>query len=730
MRFYHYCCKRSANNAQQSLNILIFVITSLLLLANKNDIMSNQLLSQTELPAFSQIKPEHVKPAVEQAIDHCKRVIAEVLANNTDYTWDSLVMPLEEADDRLSKLWSPVSHMNSVVNSDELREAYESCLPLLSEYSTFVGQHQGLYDAYQQLAQSSEYQQLDTAQKKVIDNTLRDFTLSGIALTGEDKKRYGEIVSRLSELSSTFSNHVLDATHAYQVHITNEDELSGLPDSAKEAAAALAQEQEQQGWLFTLDIPSYLPVMMYCDNAQLREKLYRGYVTRASDQGPNAGEYDNSAIMNELLALRHELAQLLGFSNYAEKSIVTKMTETTDEVINFLKDLAAKSHQQGLQELAELESFAVQEYQKSDLQPWDLPYYGEKLKQSRYAISDEELRPYFPEEKVVTGLFEVVKRLFGLNITQLSDIDTWHPDVKYYQVLDRDNQLRGHFYLDLYARAKKRGGAWMDDCVGRRQLANGDIQYPVAYLTCNFNKPVGDKPALFTHDEVVTLFHEFGHGIHHMLTQINASGVSGIDGVPWDAVELPSQFLENWCWQPQALAFISGHYQTGESLPQVMLDKMLAAKNFQSAMQMLRQLEFSLFDFKMHANYKPGNDNDNYIQQTLDSVRHQYSVVQAADFNRFQHGFGHIFAGGYAAGYYSYKWAEVLSADAFSRFEQEGIFNPEVGQDFLTHILEKGGSQQPSELFKGFRGRAPQIDALLRHSGIGATAVAEADQHI
>ncbi|MBA6348388.1 MULTISPECIES: oligopeptidase A [unclassified Colwellia] len=679
--------------------------------------MSNPLLTVSDLPQFSQIKPEHIKPAVEHAIAECKKVIAAVLEEKT-FTWANLVMPTDEADDTLSKLWSPVSHMNSVVNSDKLRDAYESCLPLLSEYSTFVGQHQGLYQAYQQFANSDEYSQLSIPQKKVIENALRDFKLSGIALNDNDKKRYGEIVTRLSELSSTFGNNVLDATHAYSVNITDKSELTGLPDSAIEAAAELAKEQEKQGWLFTLDIPSYLPVMTYCSNATLREQLYRGFVTRASDQGPNAGKFDNSDIMNELLLLRHELAQLLGFNNFAEKSIATKMASSTSEVLDFLENLAVKSKVQGQQDLDEVKAFAEKEFNQTDLQAWDLPYYSEKLKQSRYAISDEECRPYFPEEKVVAGLFEVVHRLFGMTINQVANIDTWHKDVKFYQVYDRDNNLRGRFYLDLYARAHKRGGAWMDDCKSRRELANGDIQYPVAYLTCNFNKPIGDKPALFTHDEVVTLFHEFGHGIHHMLTQINTSGVSGIDGVPWDAVELPSQFLENWCWQPEALAFISGHYQTGEPLPQAMLDKMLAAKNYQSAMQMLRQLEFSIFDFKMHKDYQPAQDNSGYIQQTLNQVREEYSVLKAADFNRFQHGFGHIFGGGYSAGYYSYKWAEVLSADAFSRFEEEGIFNPKVGNDFLTNILEKGGSQEPSVLFKAFRGREPEIDALLRHCGI------------
>ncbi|WDE12026.1 oligopeptidase A [Thalassomonas haliotis] len=678
--------------------------------------MSNPLLSLKGLPEFSKIKPEHVKPALEQAITTCKDTISRVLSENSSYSWDNLVAPINEADDLLGRLWSPVSHMNSVISSDELRQAYESCLPLLSEYGTFVGQHEGLFKAYQQISQSDEYQQLDTAQRKVIDNALRDFKLSGIALNAEDKKRYGEISTQLSELGSKFSNNVLDATHAFDVLISDESELAGLPQSALDAAKALAEAHEKSGWLFTLDIPSYLPVMMYCDNSELREKLYRAYVTRASEAGPNGGEFDNGAVMAELLKLRHELAQLLDFNNYAEKSLATKMAASTGEVLQFLEDLATKSKAQGQQEVKELHEFAEKEFGKTDLQAWDLPYYSEKLKQSRYAISDEDLRPYFPEATVVKGLFEVVHRLFGLSIEERSGVDVWHQDVKFYDVFDKDNNLRGSFYLDLYARAKKRGGAWMDDCVGRRALSDNAVQLPVAYLTCNFNQPIGDKPALFTHNEVVTLFHEFGHGIHHMLTQINAADVAGINGVPWDAVELPSQFLENWCWQPQALAFISGHYETGEPLPQEMLDKMLAAKNYQSAMQMLRQLEFSIFDFSMHANYDPAKGDE--IQQVLNQVREKYAVIKAPEFNRFQHSFGHIFGGGYAAGYYSYKWAEVLSADAFGRFEQEGIFNEQVGRDFLTNILEKGGSQEPSELFKAFRGREPQIDALLRHSGI------------
>jgi len=686
--------------------------------------MTNPLLAESSLPQFSKIKAEHVKPAVEQAIKDCRQMLEKLLAENTEYSWDNLIAPLDEVDDVLGKLWSPVSHLNSVKNSDELRDAYEACLPLLSEYGTFVGQHQPLFEAYQQIGNSSEFKQLDTAQQKVITNALRDFKLSGIALNDADKKRYGEIATRLSELGSQFSNNVLDATHAFTVNISDEKELAGLPDSALHAAQAAATAKDLEGYLFTLDFPSYLPIMTYCDNRDLREQMYRAFVTRASDQGPNAGEFDNSKLMNEILALRHEIAQLLGFKNYAEKSLASKMANSIDEVMSFLENLASKSQHQGQQDYQELIDFAEQEYQASDLQAWDLAYYSEKLKHSRYAISDEDLRPYFPENKVVNGLFEVVHRLFGLNIKQREGVDVWHKDVKFFDIYDSSENLRGSFYLDLYAREKKRGGAWMDDCVGRRALysngkANGNIQLPVAYLTCNFTKPIGDKSALFTHDEVVTLFHEFGHGIHHMLTQISAASVAGINGVPWDAVELPSQFLENWCWQPEALAFISSHHETGESLPQALLDKMLAAKNFQSAMQMLRQLEFSIFDFQMHAQYDPNNVNQaDYIQNILNDVREHYAVIKAPSFNRFQHSFGHIFGGGYAAGYYSYKWAEVLSADAFSLFEEQGVFNPEVGQAFLNNVLEKGGSQEPSELFKAFRGRAPEIDALLRHSGI------------
>ncbi|MCQ8882958.1 oligopeptidase A [Pseudoalteromonas shioyasakiensis] len=678
---------------------------------------NNPLIGLEGLPPFSKIEPVHVVPAVKAAIAECRAKIDEVLATKS-YTWNDLVLPLEEADDKLSRLFSPVSHMNSVVNSDELREAYEQCLPLLSEYSTFVGQHQGLYDAYNTLHNSDEFKSLSIAQQKTITNALRDFELSGIALKPEQQKRYGEISARLSELASKFGNNVMDATLAWQKHITDESELAGLPESALALGADTAQSKELEGWMFTLDFPSYLPIMTYADNRELREEFYTAFVTRASDQGPNAGEFDNSAIMSEELALRHELAELLGFSSYADMSLATKMAETPEQVFSFLEDLADKSKPQAEQELAELTAYAKDKHGVTELAAWDYAYYGEKLKQEKYAISDEVLRPYFPANKVLSGLFTTVNRLFGISVKEVTEFDTYHPDVRFFEIYDSSNTLRGRFYLDLYARDRKRGGAWMDDCMGRKVRANGELQTPVAYLVCNFNKAVGDKPALFTHNEVTTLFHEFGHGIHHMLTQVDAAPVAGINGVAWDAVELPSQFLENWCYEEEALSFISGHYETGEPLPKELLDKLLAAKNFQSGMQMLRQLEFSLFDFTIHHTYKAGEPCN--IQATLDEVRSKTAVVKAPAFNRFQHGFSHIFAGGYSAGYYSYKWAEVLSADAFSKFEEEGIFNPATGEAFLKNILEKGGSEEPMELFKKFRGREPQVDALLRHSGIAA----------
>ncbi|MCW8091910.1 oligopeptidase A [Alteromonas sp. ASW11-130] len=665
------------------------------------------------LPLFSQIKTQDIKPAIERAIAHCKEAIEEVV-NSKDYSFKNVVTYIDEADDGLSKIWSPVSHMNSVLSSDDLRQAHDACLPLLSDYSTWVGQHEGLYKAYCALRDSEEYAKLDEQSQKHITNTIRDFTLSGVALPADKKTRFAEIQSRLSELASSFSNNVMDATMGWTKHVTDKDELKGLPDSALDAAAEAAKEKELEGWLFTLDIPSYLPVMLYADNQALREEMYVAYVTRASELGPNAGKWDNSSVIKETLQLRTELARLLGFDTFAERSLATKMASSTEQVLTFLHDLASRSLPQAKKELEEVKQFAKDEHGIESLNAWDIPYFSEKLKQQRYTISDEMLRPYFPEERVLGGLFEVVKRLYGITIKEQKGIDTWHKDVRYFTLTDEEDVHRGSFYLDLYARANKRGGAWMDECRVRRRKTDGELQQPVAFLTCNFNRPVGDKPALFTHDEVVTLFHEFGHGIHHMLTKMSVAGVSGINGVPWDAVELPSQFLENWCWEKEALSFISGHWQTHEPLPEDLLERMLAARDFQSAMLMVRQLEFSLFDFILHS--EDGASVD--VQKILDEVREEVAVNIPPEFNRFQHSFGHVFAGGYAAGYYSYKWAEVLSADAYSKFEEEGIFNRTTGRSFLHNILEMGGSREPMDLFVAFRGREPKVDALLRHNGI------------
>lgn len=676
----------------------------------------NPLLEQGQLPDFESIKPEHVKPAVEQCINDARKTIDDVLARG-DFSWNGLIEPLTDADEKLEHVWAPVSHLNSVVSTPELREAHDSCLPLLSDYATYVGQHKGLFDAYETLRNSDEFAELTEAQQKLINDTLRDFRLSGVDLPADKKKRYAEISSRLSDLSSTFSNNLLDATHAWTCLITDESRLAGLPDSIKEAAKETAADQEKEGWLFTLDIPSYLPVMLYAEDRELRKDMYQAFVTRASETGPNGGKFDNSAVMDETLALRHEMAKLLGFNDYAEMSLATKMAESPEQVLGFVKDLADKSMSQAKEEYAEVEAFA-KEQGVEKMEAWDVPYFSEQLKQQRYSISDELLRPYFPEQQVLNGLFEVVKRLFGMTVSEQKDVKTWHENVRFFRIHDADGHLRGSFYLDLYARQGKRGGAWMADFVGRRVHADGELQNPVAFLTCNFSKPVGGKPALFTHDEVLTLFHEFGHGLHHMLTQVDTAGLSGINGVEWDAVELPSQFLENWCWEPEALALISGHYETGEPLPQELLDKMLAARNYQSAMQMMRQLEFSLFDMRIHHEFDESKGAR--ISEILSEVREQTSVRIPPEYNRFQHSFGHIFAGGYAAGYYSYKWAEVLSSDAFARFEEEGIFSAATGRDFLQVILERGGSRKAADLFQEFRGREPSVEPLLRHSGIKA----------
>ena len=678
---------------------------------------NNPLLQAFDLPPYSAIRPEHVEPAVDSILADSRAAMARLLEQQAGTpTWDGLVLALDELGARLSQAWSPVSHLNAVCNSPELRAAYEACLPKLSEYWTEIGQNQPLFQAYQALASSPAAAGFDVAQKTILEHALRDFRLSGIDLPAEQQKRYGEIQMKLSELGSTFSNQLLDATQAWTKHVTDEAALDGLTDSAKAQMKQAAEAKSLDGWLISLEFPSYFAVMTYANDRALREELYAAYCTRASDQGPNAGQHDNGPVMLEILALRQELAKLLGFANYAELSLASKMAESTDQVLHFLRDLGTRGKPFAEQDLRELQAFAA-EQGCLELQSWDVGYYSEKLREQRYSISQEILRAYFPIDKVLSGLFAIVEKLYGIQIKELSGFDAWHPDVRLFEITENGAHV-GRFFFDLYARANKRGGAWMDGARDKRRTADGTLISPVANLVCNFTPAVGGKPALLTHDEVTTLFHEFGHGLHHLLTRVEHAGASGINGVAWDAVELPSQFMENWCWEPEGLALISGHYETGEPLPQDLLDKMLAAKNFQSGLMMVRQIEFSLFDFELHATHGDGRS----VLDVLEGIRQEVSVLRPPAYNRFPNSFAHIFAGGYAAGYYSYKWAEVLSADAFSKFEEEGVFNSETGRAFREAILARGGSQAPMVLFVDFRGREPSIDALLRHLGLSQEA--------
>ena len=675
----------------------------------------NPLLAVNGLPLFSSIKPEHVEPAIDYVLETNRKRLQEILGGlgEQDSTVENFLLPFDEMENWLAQTWSPVAHLNAVVNSDSLRNSYNACLPKLSEYNTWLGQHRGLYEAYRSLSEGPYSEALTVTQKKSVDNALRDFRLSGFDLSDDAKRRFGEIKKRLSKLESAFSENVLDATGAWTRLIGDKGELSGLPETSLAAARQLAQGKQQEGYLLTLDTPCYVAVVTYCDNRELREEVYRAYTTRASEQGPGAAEFDNTPLMDEILFLRSEMAQLLGFRNYAELSIEKKMATSTEQVMGFLEDLAEKSRLAAKEEFAELQSFAKEKFGVDTLAAWDIAYYSEKLKHQKYAVSQEELRPWFPLETVIRGMFEVAEKLFGISFELDAEVDLWHSDARFYKVIDQGRQIAG-FYLDVYARENKRGGAWMDECKVRRRDAGGHLTLPIAYLTCNFNGPVGDAPALLTHNEVTTLFHEFGHGLHHMLTLVEDKDVSGINGVPWDAVELPSQFMENWCWEKEAVPLMSGHYKTGGPLPGEMLGKMLAAKNFQTAMQMVRQLEFAIFDFKIHLEYEKGVN----IHSCLEQVREHVAVFTPPGFNRFECGFSHVFAGGYAAGYYSYKWAEVLSADAYSRFEETGIFDEATGASFKEHILEKGGGQDPMDLFVAFRGREPTSDALLKHSGL------------
>ncbi|MBV7435510.1 M3 family metallopeptidase [Cardiobacteriaceae bacterium TAE3-ERU3] len=674
------------------------------------DFSSNPLYHPPAAPDFAALKPEHAN-AIAAIIEENRQAL-DVLLGQSNFTWDNLMQPLERMDDRLSRAFSPIGHLQGVNSTDEWRAAYEQTLPVLSEYGTDMAQHRGLYEAIKSIRDGHEYNSLDAVKQKVIDDAIEDFERSGVVLPDEDKAEFKKMSLRLSELSTQYANNVLDATNAWHKLITDEEELEGLPASAKALMADLAKQNDQHGWRVTLDAPVVIPVLTYADNRGLRGEVYAAYNARASEFA-DEGRYDNAAIIREILELREKKAKMLGFADYAALSADSKMAKNNDTVLSFLDDLVKSSKAAGEADMAALREFAAAELDLQDLQPWDVGYASEKLRQQKYALSQEDLRPYFPVSKVLEGLFAITERLFGARFKPNNELSTWHKDVLAFDVINKDDEVQARFYLDLYARAKKRGGAWMDGAV-QRFRDEGKLQLPVAYLVCNFTPPVGDEEAYLTHDEVTTLFHEFGHGLHHMLTEIDVYSVSGISGVEWDAVEQPSQFMENFCYTHEALDALTRHKETGEKLPDELFDKLIAAKNFQSAMAMLRQLEFSLFDYRLHTAASSGKD----VLDVLNSVRSEVSVTPSYEKNRFPMQFSHIFAGGYAAGYYSYKWAEVLSADSFSAFEEEGVFNPETGARFRDEILAVGGSRPSMDSFVAFRGREPKVDALLKHSGI------------
>jgi len=677
--------------------------------------LNNPLLNIKSLPEFNQITPNFIRPAIDEILADNRKWLDQLIAQPKP-GWGNLFNPLALMEDRLSKAWSPVRHLNSVKSSDSLREAYNGCLSLLSEYSTEISQNRELYERVKEIADAADFTELDAAKQKTVKDSLKHFHLGGVNLEGLARERYQQLQKDLSEHQSNFENNLLDASQSWQLLISDKAMLTGLPNYVLSMLKQLAELKNLPDYRVTLDMPCYIGVITYADNRDLRRQIFEAYVSRASDIGVTDKKWDNSENMVNIVAKRQEKAQLLGFKNYAEYSLETKMASSVEEVVGFLEDLAGRSKKAAIDEVSERQAFAESVGFEGELQAWDYAYYSEKLKQQKYQISEEDLKPYFSDELVINGLFNIVKNLYQIDIVRVEkDIELWDPSVRFYQISNELGETIGQFYLDLYARENKRGGAWMDECINRYRIDN-KLQLPVAYLTCNLTPPVGDQPALFTHDEVLTLFHEFGHGLHHMLTKIDVPDVAGINGVEWDAVELPSQFMENFAWEKQALQLFAKHYQTGETLPDDLFDKMIAAKNFQSALQMLRQIEFSLFDMKLHQ--QTDDLSAAKIQQILDRVRKQISVVKVTENNRFQNGFAHIFAGGYAAGYYSYKWAEVLSADAFSAFEEEGIFNTETGSRFLNCILEMGGSRPALESFRCFRGREPNIDALLRHNAI------------
>lgn len=675
--------------------------------------MSNPLLTPHILPPFSSIKPEHIQPALERILKESREELASLL-ESSEHRWETLMPALEAMEDRLNQMWSPVGHLNAVMNSPALREVYQACLPLLSQYSTELGHNKRLFQAYQSI-KDNQYNELDAAQKKVIDDALRDFKLAGVDLIDEDKLQFSSLSQRHAELSNQFSENILDATHAWQYHVADERQLAGIPEHALHSMQAAAKQQDKAGCLLTLDFPCYFAVISYCDNQSLREEMYQAFATRASDQFFNV-EWDNAAVITEILSIRLELAKLIGFNNFAEESLAGKMAESIDQVLGFLNDLAGQAKPKAKEELKKLTEFAKQQDGVGVLNAWDVAYYAEKLRKHLFNFSEEELRPYFPLEKVLSGMFAITHKLYGVTVKPIDNVDVWHKDVRCFAIYGENDEQQGMFYMDLYARKHKRDGAWMDECRQRRVLPDGKIQHPVAYLTCNFRAPVGDKPSLLTHQEVVTLFHECGHCLHHLLTQVNYYDIAGINGVEWDAVEQPSQFFENFAWEDESLPMIAAHHETGEPLPEKLKTQMQKSKTFHAGMQLTRQLTFALFDFHLHRQ-SPAMNADQ-AQELLSGIRDDLSPIKTPAYNRFQNSFSHIFAGGYAAGYYSYLWAEVLAADVFGKFKEHGVLSETIGREFLNCILSKGGSAKAMELFVNFRGREPSPNALLESYGI------------
>ncbi|HEV7165324.1 MAG: M3 family metallopeptidase [Gammaproteobacteria bacterium] len=678
--------------------------------------MPNPLLEWDALPPFSRIQAEHLEPAVDTVLKE-NRAVLEALTALPTPDWQNFIEPQETLADRLHRAWAPAAHLNSVMSGKGLRDAYNACLARLAEYDTELGQNAALQRGYQALKTGPEWAGYSPAQHKLVDDALRDFRLAGVDLPPEKKTRFREVMQELTQREAKFEDNVLDATQGRITQVRDATRTAGIPAAAVERARREAEERKLEGWVFSLDYPAYSAVIIHADDRSLREEMYTAYLTRASDQGPDAGRWDNGVIMADILRLRLEAASLTGYASFAAYSLADKMAKSPEEVLGFLTDLVARVRPVARHELLELSEYALERDGLKELRPWDVGYYAEKLKEERYHVSQEMLRPYFPAPKVTAGLFQVMHKLYGLGFTEVPGADVWHPDVKFYELRDAAGTLRGRLYLDLYTRNGKRGGAWMDETLGRRRTARG-LQTPVAFLSCNFPPPAPTTPSLLTHDDVVTLFHELGHCLHHLLTQVDYPSVGGINGVAWDAVELPSQFHENFAWTREGLALVSGHYESGAPLPEDLYQKMLGARHFHSALHLLRQLEFALFDFRLHM--QTGEPGEGYVQRTLEETRREVSLLPVPGWNRFANSFSHIFAGGYAAGYYSYLWAEVLAADAYGAFEEAGVFDRATGKRFMASILEKGGSREAMELFVEFRGRKPTLDAFLRLNGLAA----------